>query len=111
MGENVSETPEVIPDLSAGDELNIGDVAERTLVANWFTPSSAAPPNAARIAVPRISKGNRSIYYRRLHRRRVTAAPNRKATSSEVSGASRVTLLKMLNGIPGLRPRSMASLK
>ena len=46
MGEDVSETPEVIPDLSAGDELNIGDVAERTLVANWFTPSSAAPLKA-----------------------------------------------------------------
>jgi hypothetical protein len=46
MGEDVTETLEVIPDLSAGDELNVVDVAERTLVASWFTPSSAAPPKA-----------------------------------------------------------------
>jgi hypothetical protein len=52
MGEDVTETPEVIPDSSAGDELNVVDVAERTLVANWSTPSSAAPPNATRIAAP-----------------------------------------------------------
>src|ERR1700680_2556370 len=43
------------------------------------------------------------------HRRRATATPNRNATSSEPRGASRAMLLKMLNGIPGFRPVSIAS--
>jgi hypothetical protein len=36
------------------------------------------------------------------------ATPNRKATNSEARGASRAMLLKMLSGIPGLRPASIA---
>jgi len=42
-------------------------------------------------------------------RRRATATPNRNATNSEPRGASRAMLLKMLNGIPGFRPASIAS--
>jgi hypothetical protein len=44
------------------------------------------------------------------HRRRATATPNRNATNSEPRGASRAMLVKMLNGIPGLRPASIAPL-
>src|SRR5450631_199829 len=44
------------------------------------------------------------------HRRRATATPNRKAINSEPRGASRAILLKMLNGIPGFRPASIAPL-
>jgi hypothetical protein len=44
------------------------------------------------------------------HRRRATATPNRNATNSEPRGASRAILLKMLNGIPGFRPASIAPL-
>jgi hypothetical protein len=36
--------------------------------------------------------------------------PNRKATNSEPSGASRAMLLKMLKGIPGFRPASIVPL-
>jgi hypothetical protein len=42
--------------------------------------------------------------------RRATATPNKKAMRSEPRGASRAMLLKMLNGIPGLRPASIAPL-
>ena len=42
------------------------------------------------------------------YRRRATATPNRNATSSEPSGASRAMLLRMLRGMPGFRPVSMA---
>jgi hypothetical protein len=38
------------------------------------------------------------------HRRRATATPNRNATNSEPSGASRAILLKMLNGILAFDP-------
>jgi hypothetical protein len=38
------------------------------------------------------------------------ATPNRNATNSEPRGASRTILLKMLNGIPGFRPASIAPL-
>ena len=44
------------------------------------------------------------------HRRRATATPNRNATNSEPRGASRAMLLKMLDGIPGFRPASIAPL-
>jgi hypothetical protein len=40
------------------------------------------------------------------HRRQATATPNKNATNSEPSGASRAMLLK---GIPGFRPDSIAS--
>ena len=43
-------------------------------------------------------------------RRRATATPNRSAINSEPRGASRAILLKMLNGIPGFRPASIAPL-
>src|SRR5258707_3632651 len=42
------------------------------------------------------------------HRRRATRTPSRNATSSEPSGASRAILLRILNGIPGFRPASIA---
>src|SRR5450759_1438631 len=44
------------------------------------------------------------------HRRRATATPNRNAINSDPRGASRAILLKMLNGMPGFRPASIASL-
>jgi len=44
------------------------------------------------------------------YRRRATATPNRNATNSEPRGASRAILLKILNGIPGFRPASIAPL-
>jgi hypothetical protein len=44
------------------------------------------------------------------HRRRATATPTRNAINSEPRGASRAILLKMLNGMPGFRPASIASL-
>jgi hypothetical protein len=44
------------------------------------------------------------------YRRRATATPNRNAINSEPRGASRAILLKMLNGIPGFRPASIAPL-
>jgi hypothetical protein len=56
--------------------------------ADMFTPD--APPNH--------------------QRRRATATPNKNAINSELRGASRAILLKMLNGIPGFRPASIASL-
>jgi hypothetical protein len=43
------------------------------------------------------------------YRRRATAIPNKNATSSEPRGASRAMLLKMLNGMPGFRPSSIAA--
>src|SRR5664279_2303427 len=43
-------------------------------------------------------------------RRRATATPNKNAINSEPRGASRAILLKMLNGIPGFRPASIAPL-
>jgi hypothetical protein len=42
------------------------------------------------------------------YRRRATAIPNGNATNSEPRGASRAMLLKMLNGMPGFRPLSIA---
>src|SRR3954447_9168716 len=42
-------------------------------------------------------------------RRRATATPSRKATNSEPSGASRAILLRMLSGMPGFLPFSIAS--
>src|ERR1035441_10427527 len=44
------------------------------------------------------------------YRRRATATPNRNAINSDPRGASRAMLLKMLNGMPGFRPASIASL-
>jgi hypothetical protein len=55
----------------------------------------------------RYSKGRGS---RKHHRRRATAIPSRNATNSEPRGASRAMLLKMLNGMPGFRPASIAPL-
>jgi hypothetical protein len=43
-------------------------------------------------------------------RRRATATPNKNVINSEPRGASRAILLKMLNGIAGLRRASIASL-
>ncbi len=42
------------------------------------------------------------------YQRRATATPNRNAARSEPSGASRAMLLKMLKGMPGFFPASMA---
>jgi hypothetical protein len=42
------------------------------------------------------------------HRRRATATPNKNATNNEPRGASRAMLLKMLRGMPGFRPSSLA---
>src|SRR6185312_2887547 len=42
------------------------------------------------------------------HRRRAKATPKRNATNSEPIGASRAILLRMLKGIPGFRPASIA---
>jgi hypothetical protein len=53
---------------------------------------------------------SRSVHPERAPKRRPTATPNKNAINSEPRGASRVILLKMLNGIPGFRPASIASL-
>ena len=45
------------------------------------------------------------------HRRRAMATPSRNATNSEPRGASRAMLLKMLNGMQGFRPASIAPLR
>src|SRR6476660_5079641 len=42
-------------------------------------------------------------------RRRATATPSKNATNSEPSGASRAMLLRMLSGMPGFLPFSIAS--
>src|SRR4029077_13445507 len=46
-----------------------------------------------------------------VHRRDVTRTPSKNAIESEASGASRTRLLRTFNGIPGLRPVSIARLK
>src|SRR5450759_1128767 len=65
--------------------------------------ASEHPPSGQQICLPRDAPPNH-------HRRRATATPNRNAINSEPRGASRAILLKMLNGIPGFRPASIAPL-
>jgi len=71
------------------------------------TPKSPRMMSPARAGFPAdlLTPGHLAPH----HRRRATATPNRNATNSEPSGASRAMLLKMLNGIPGFRPASIAS--
>src|SRR5258705_1619365 len=78
-------------------------------------------PGASRLfgphrVVPGVAYGGHSLdaldrTLRKLvrYRRRATAIPNKNATSSEPRGASRAKLLKMLNGMPGFRPSSIAA--
>jgi len=69
------------------------------------------PPDIAGTGTLSKHRPSRQPDLVRAHqRRRATATPNRNATNSEPSGASRATLLKILNGIPGFRPASIAPL-
>src|SRR5579883_1505633 len=60
------------------------------------------------VAFPPTLQSNRTLV--QAHRRRARATPNRNAIIREPRGASRAILLRMLNGIPGLRPASIAPL-
>jgi hypothetical protein len=88
--------------------------AWRARVCRVWTPSAGrgyrAPALSIHRAVSHLYSLGRSVRPPSHHRRRATATPNRNATNSEPSGASRATLLKMLNGIPGFRPASIAPL-
>lgn len=87
--------------------------ARRARVGRAWTPSAGrghwAPALCIHRAVSHLYSPGRSARPNH-HRRRATATPNRNAINSEPSGASRAILLKMLNGIPGLRPTSIAPL-
>src|ERR1700732_4888075 len=74
--------------------------ASRTRFGRSFSSSSPMPSSRTRHGAVTADQ----------QRRRAMATPNRNATNSEPRGASRAILLKMLNGIPGLRPASIAPL-
>jgi hypothetical protein len=75
--------------------------------------SKLATPGDAALYIATLPKADQEIGAWQTavlaYRRRATAIPNKNATSSDPRGASRAMLLRMLNGMPGFLPASMAS--